>query len=106
LGEYFAFRTVIITRILKSCFNSFQIFIYKYILFCGTKPKCENPHIMRPPLAAGHSPTHCSRWFYSIALRQLQNMNEGFLLAMPICQAWFSTDKLVSSQRVETKHKT
>jgi len=33
-----------------------------------------------------------------ITLRQLQNMNEGFLLAMPICQVWFSTDKLVLSQ--------
>jgi len=34
---------------------------------------------MRPPLDAGHLPTHRSRWFYFIALRQLQNMNEGFL---------------------------
>lgn len=40
-----------------------------------------------------------------IALCQLQNMNEGFLLAMPICQVWFSTDKLVLSS-VETKHIT
>jgi len=57
-------------------------------LFCGTKSKCENSHIMRPPLDAGHLPVHCSRWFYFMALRRLQNTNEGFLLAMPICQLY------------------
>jgi len=93
--------------------------MYKHKLFCGTKPKCEHPNIMRPPLDAGYLPTLCSRWFYFTALTlilltwriwwapnnasewqmgfnsafkglsQLQNMNEGFLLAMPICQVWF-----------------